>query len=161
LDAILESGFPVVDHMVGAELRSEIEIGCRHSGRNFSPVNPRELDGERSHRARSAVNQNMFARLEFCMIEESLPGRQRADRHGRRFFVCQVVPLGSDGVERRSAILGHGAVGVPVIHSEHVLPELQATHVFAHSDHCSREFMSRDRTGPRFAGAPVRSWVPG
>jgi hypothetical protein len=66
--------------------------------------------GERHHEvpdaARSAVNQNRLPRLQFGMVEQTLPRRQARDRHGGGFAGRKCRGHGSDERGRRNDILG-------------------------------------------------------
>jgi len=77
------------------------------------------------------------------MVEEPLPGRQGTDGDRRGLHVCQAAWLGSQGEEGRNAILRHCAIGIPVVHAEDFLPDLETADILADARDDPGKFMGR------------------
>ena len=105
-------------------------------------------------------DENALPGLESRAIKQSLPGRQRADRHRRRFRVAEKPWFRGDARRVREAIFRRRALGKPVIHPIDLLTDLDASDsVTDRRDHAGK-FMTGDGIVAGLTGFHVRGRIP-
>lgn len=72
--------------MVSPERAGALDIPCAAHGGHFGAKGFGDLDGERAHPARCAIDQHLLPRLDFSKIAQTLQRGDSRGRDRRRFF---------------------------------------------------------------------------
>jgi len=84
LPALREILSSVINDMVCADRSRRVHIPGAADGSDFSPERFGNLDRERTHTARRAIDQNLLASLDPSLITKTLKGGDGRDWYGRR-----------------------------------------------------------------------------
>src|SRR5258708_2428851 len=101
--------FPcVINDMVCPNRSRRVQIPCAADGGDFGPQRFGDLDRKRTHTTRSAINQNLLARLRPSFITKSLKGSECRHGYGCGVLKRQVGWLQRQLIFSRTSILRKG-----------------------------------------------------
>src|SRR5258707_1158995 len=124
-------------------LATKVKVARRCGSGHVRALQPGELYCEYPHGARSAMHQHTLSGLEFSEVEQALPCRQGSDGNRSGLDVSQTGRLGSNRGKLCDAILRHGSVGIPVIHAEYFLSNLETANIPPGVRYDAGELMTR------------------